>query len=1399
MDSPRPMLLCLWVLALVVAGSTTIASTISVPADHATIQAAIDAAVKGDVVVVATGTYKENIDFRGKAITVRSSDPASPTLVTATIINGVRKGSVVTFRSNETATSVLSGFTITNGSGQSTHPGEHYGGGVFCSASSPMLTNNTITGNVATNGAGLYCWHSSPILANNSINDNSASSAGGGMACYFSSPTINNNVISGNTGTHGGGIKCDYGAPTITNNTIGANHASQGGGGIHLGYASPVISGNTIEGNLASGGLLPNNGGGIDCDQSSPKITGNLITGNSCGTRGGGICCYNNSSPSVVNNTLNGNQTAGKGGNIFYGGGSHPQIGNCIVTNAAMGGGIVTDGSFHSIAYCDVYGNTGGNYVGMADPTGTNGNISTDPLFANAASGDFRLKSTGGHWTRSAWVSDTASSPCIDAGDPASAFVNEPVPNGGRINMGYDGNTADASRSPTSKAAASLPRDAGVAVSGGEPRSGGLTQSANDGSAAGASRSPTPAVVASLPRGTGAAERRGELRSGGLAQGRAVSVPAGELLPVGLVYDLASVGNARFRHDTDPKDAPGYVLPVEDRLRYRHDLYVSVESLRPLATIEAHPPRQLVIIATKQGWVAFRYGEQATVLRTFSTAALVGDLASCEFHRQGTACCGADLPIEFESLNQAVAAQFHPCKACFPAGCPPYEEYSRFRSKREASFRQAMRDYGAAVSGNSSVASSFGSMAAGALHEADRDQGRQWYLLHDGYEIPLGVTGDDEAALRHMRQAVQLSAEAASWAGKAAELSRLGAKDASTYQKTFQEFEDQRRAAFAAALDRTLQQAQKRRNTELVLRLRQCRMLMDGASLPDEEMRRLSLEHDIDYVVACALARDFVPGFALAARATGEARALKYGEADIGDAVSLLRSTMVSSYRDAAREGQTDRALALRQMVAAQKDETLVAATTAADSEVRQSLVTRIQQALDAGAMETVSARLRSAETLYPDEPKLQQLRALYIRTISLRRLEEAKQADAAGDYVAAAKMANEAQRMQGEHRLHEVEAFADLLYGKLIAEATRLEKAQEFDGARKVLSALDGLRLEPDQQSEKAALAGRLDTTPQLLEMMADPTVESSRLAAWCVENKAVQPLVTRARTGNWSPAVHLSALLLSDPAAATDAYGRFLDSIGRCPEVPLAAEESANLQKLALPPELDADGEQRGSLLVHPLRCLLSLSKALDRSAPNTGLAKLFLPRLCPLITSCGALKSGNVQSLCAFAMATAKLPSLAAFHSCAAGERGAPQTHIALSLLLATALQQGDRASTEALTTALEGHLAAESHRVGYPFYVLACAYEALGAADGRRELVEKQKQALADACMDPALRPKTYGTIALDQAGVLLMRECIRDVIAAEGSFLATLPARELPEEAAEWPGLLQQYLLTNKGR
>jgi hypothetical protein len=91
-----------------------------------------------------------------------------------------------------------------------------------------------------------------------------------------------------------------------------------------------------------------------------------------------------------------------------------------------------------NITYCNIQGRFHGE-----------GNIKFDPLFADPDNGDYHLKSQAGRWdpNSESWVKDDVTSPCIDAGDPNSPFGDEPMPNGGRINMGAYGGTAEASKS----------------------------------------------------------------------------------------------------------------------------------------------------------------------------------------------------------------------------------------------------------------------------------------------------------------------------------------------------------------------------------------------------------------------------------------------------------------------------------------------------------------------------------------------------------------------------------------------------------------------------------------------------------------------------------------------------------------------------------------------------------------------------------------------------------------------------------------------------------------------------------------------------------------------------------------------------------------------------------------
>src|SRR5688572_9969361 len=108
------------------------AAVIRVPADHSTIQSAINAAVNGDTIEVAPGIYTENLNFLGKAIRVTSEQGPQ-----VTVIDGNQNGSVVVFVSGEGPQSMLSGFTIKNGN--AAFGGAYRGGGIRIQNSSPTI------------------------------------------------------------------------------------------------------------------------------------------------------------------------------------------------------------------------------------------------------------------------------------------------------------------------------------------------------------------------------------------------------------------------------------------------------------------------------------------------------------------------------------------------------------------------------------------------------------------------------------------------------------------------------------------------------------------------------------------------------------------------------------------------------------------------------------------------------------------------------------------------------------------------------------------------------------------------------------------------------------------------------------------------------------------------------------------------------------------------------------------------------------------------------------------------------------------------------------------------------------------------------------------------------------
>lgn len=248
----------------ILAYKVTSGNTVFVPRDFINIQDAIESARGNDVIFVAPGRYKENIDFKGKAVTVRSEKGPE-----RTIIDGGKKGPAVIFDSGEGNDSVFEGFTVCNGSGMLLTADDakkslkRDGGGIVCINSSPAIRNNIIRNNEAEDGGGICCLHSSsPLIADNIIKYNKSVKGGGIRCSLYSSPKIVNNRIFGNRVSRlGGGIYWRVGSfPFIDNNIIINNFAGEKGGGIfgsshikdQIGQKDVMLTGCIIRGNISS-------------------------------------------------------------------------------------------------------------------------------------------------------------------------------------------------------------------------------------------------------------------------------------------------------------------------------------------------------------------------------------------------------------------------------------------------------------------------------------------------------------------------------------------------------------------------------------------------------------------------------------------------------------------------------------------------------------------------------------------------------------------------------------------------------------------------------------------------------------------------------------------------------------------------------------------------------------------------------------------------------------------------------------------------------------------------------------------------------------------------------------------------------------------------------------------
>jgi hypothetical protein len=474
---------------------STHANILNVPQNYSTIQEAIDASQHQDTVLVADGTYLENINFVGKAITVASHFliDGDTTHISKTVINGSQpshpdSGSVVCFCSGEDTTSILCGFTITGGTGMIAVSGiSKIGGGIACLNSGAKIINNCIKNNEVISGAvntvgggiaagppGTTSWI---VIKNNDIRNNLVESTdlgnagGGGGGIYVGiNARICDNVIEHNiaqsthTAIWGGGVKCggNSSQPLVRyciKNIIRFNKAiaptsvdydgGRGGGLAVTTVPKAIIKYNDISYNEIESNTTFNNdcwGGGVILQNQTEEtifaenwVSHNKAINNSL-CRGAGINIWNfdnPGSPRIIKNVVAHNTGGTQGGGFFIGGlveNSATLINNTICNNNAIQGGAVYVG--HD------------NYY-VSSPNIENSILwdNGSSIFINTGGVNVIYSDVEGGWQGTGNIDSdpvfadtlyhlTIGSPCIDTGNPDHAYNDE---DGSRNDMGKYG------------------------------------------------------------------------------------------------------------------------------------------------------------------------------------------------------------------------------------------------------------------------------------------------------------------------------------------------------------------------------------------------------------------------------------------------------------------------------------------------------------------------------------------------------------------------------------------------------------------------------------------------------------------------------------------------------------------------------------------------------------------------------------------------------------------------------------------------------------------------------------------------------------------------------------------------------------------------------------------------
>jgi hypothetical protein len=388
------------VLLLILVSSPALAETYTVfpdgSGDFPTIQAAVDAIDDGDVIELADGTFtgdgNRDIDFLGKAITIRaqSADPELCVIDCEGSESDPHRG--FSFRSGEQAGSILMGVKVIGGWG--VYP--ETGGAILCEGAvsptflsclfaantgsavgciigpSPTFTDCRFLNNQGEAGAAIYSDRSTLMITGCEFTENVAEGEAAAIFAYSTEADLTECTFRGNTAYSAAAVSFHDGSEVNILDCLFESNSS-----LHNGAALTFwLSG-------------PN------------RVERCTFIGNTAGSEGAALWSEKVSDTYVGGCTFFGN---GSSDGTVLAGNFRFVMENSIVAFGTEGPGVASHYDYAELACCDIFGNAGGDWVGtIEDQYGIDGNIWEDPLFCDPESGNLHL---------------AANSPCASENNP---------------------------------------------------------------------------------------------------------------------------------------------------------------------------------------------------------------------------------------------------------------------------------------------------------------------------------------------------------------------------------------------------------------------------------------------------------------------------------------------------------------------------------------------------------------------------------------------------------------------------------------------------------------------------------------------------------------------------------------------------------------------------------------------------------------------------------------------------------------------------------------------------------------------------------------------------------------------------------------------------------------------